>query len=62
MAADPRPHTARTPDGREDQDTEARFEVIFAALMPPRSPRPTDAASTQAFLAELWDRLNGTRK
>lgn len=61
MAADPRPRSAKTPDGREDSDLEVRFEVIFAALRGPASPRPTDAASTQAFLQELWDRLSGAK-
>lgn len=61
MATDPRPHTARTPDGSEHTDTEERFRVIFAALNAPRSARPTDLPSALAFLQELHDRLRNAR-
>lgn len=31
-SVDPRPHTARRPDGQIDMDMEIRFQVIFEAL------------------------------
>lgn len=59
MAADPRPHTARRPDGTEDLDTERRFQDLFSILRAPAGERPTDAESALAFVQMLYDRLNG---
>lgn len=45
MPADPRPGTARRPDGNEDTDLELRFDVLFRALdalsRGAATPRPT---------------------
>lgn len=59
MPSDPRPHTARKPDGSEDKELEQRFNVIFRALQGPTSAKPTDLPTALAFLAELHARLGG---
>lgn len=55
MSTDPR---------RFDQTEEAlerRLEEIFRNLAAPKTARPTDAASSLAFVQELWDRLSPMR-
>jgi hypothetical protein len=58
MSSDPRPHTARKPNGDEDTDLEERFRVLFAFTKGTDSPKPTDLASALVFLQELHARLN----
>lgn len=62
MPSDPRPHSARRPDGREDTDLEERLRVLFGVVRGTSSPRPTDLPSALTFLQELWDRMNGRQR
>lgn len=59
MPQDPRPRTAKLPDGSPDTDLERRFETLFETLRPPTSAKPTDLATALEFLQELHDRLSG---
>lgn len=61
MASDPRPGTAKRPDGSEDKDLEQRLSVLFGVTAGTDSPKPTDLPSALAFLEELWTRLNRAR-
>lgn len=61
MTADPRPHSAKHPDGSENMEMEARFRELFSAVRPPTSPRPTDAPTSLTFLQEIHDRLSGKK-
>lgn len=62
MASDPKPGTAKHPDGSENKDLEQRLGVLFGVTAGTNTLRPTDADSALAFVQELWDRLNGGRR
>lgn len=53
---DPRPNTAKLPDGSPDTELETRLRVLFTQTGPVDSPRPHDLASALLMLQELWDR------
>jgi hypothetical protein len=53
---DPRPNTARLPDGSPDVELETRLRVLFTQTGPLDCPKPTDLASALVMLQELWER------